>query len=62
MCISTEGDRHLPGFYKDYDQYVASLQSKGLWELILHEKKDGYYADSNKTYEGLINVWNVTKG
>ena len=61
ICVNAEKERHLPGFYEDFDNYIASLQSKGLWELVLQETKDNYYTEAGKTYVGLINVWSVTK-
>ena len=61
ICVNAEEDRHLPGLYDDFDNYIASLQSKGLWEIVLQEKKDNYYIVSGKAYEGLSNVWKVTK-
>ena len=61
MCVSAEDDRHLPGWYLDFDNYIANLQSKGLWELVHQETKENYYTEAGKTYEGLINVWKVTK-
>ena len=61
VCASAEEDRHLPGMYEDFDNYIASLQSMGLWKLILQEIKDNYYTVAGKTYEGLFNVWKITK-
>ena len=62
VCVCEEVDRYKGGYYEHFDKYIAALQEKGLWKLHLQEIRSGYYMNAGKAPDGLINVWNITKG
>ena len=57
MNVMREENRRTVDEYKNYDEYLHGLEEQGLWEKVSEEVHEKYYMD----YEGLVNVWRVTK-